>query len=335
MQPKISIVVPVYKTEAYIHDCIDSILAQTFTDFELILVNDGSPDCSGVICDKYAAEDSRIRVFHKKNGGVSSARNMGLDKATGTWITFIDSDDCVEPAFLEGLYKPIADGEDVDFVHGGCLNMIDGKVVSINQSYDYHIGDETDILYLKLRGLTISKLFKADILEKIGLRFDEKMKIAEDMAFTLDYALHIKHFAFVPEKGYRYRKDNMASATNTDQPQKYDTALHSFFHLHESIVSYINKYQLKHEVAKLRLGYEAVHLQNVCIALYHNKYARKDRLNHLRNDFKDEYLELLRLAKQDKVKAIIFSFLERKRYILFDFFMKIYIDLKELKRNLS
>ena len=91
--PKISVIVPVYNTEKYLHRCIDSILDQTFTDFELLLIDDGSTDSSGTICDEYAAKDSRVRVFHKENGGVSSARNMGLDNAYGEWITFVDSDD--------------------------------------------------------------------------------------------------------------------------------------------------------------------------------------------------------------------------------------------------
>ena len=89
MNPKISVIVPVYKVENYLHRCVDSILAQSFTDFELLLIDDGSPDNCGVICDEYAAKDSRVRVFHKPNGGVSSARNLGLDNARGGWIAFV------------------------------------------------------------------------------------------------------------------------------------------------------------------------------------------------------------------------------------------------------
>lgn len=93
--PKISIIVPVYNTERYLSKCIDSILSQSFTDFELLLINDGSLDYSGAICDQYAANDSRVTVFHKENGGVSSARNLGLDNARGEWVTFVDSDDWI------------------------------------------------------------------------------------------------------------------------------------------------------------------------------------------------------------------------------------------------
>jgi glycosyltransferase involved in cell wall biosynthesis len=104
-RPEISIIVPVYQVEKYLNECIDSILAQTFTDFELILVDDGSPDNCPALCDAAAKRDSRVRVIHKQNGGVSTARNAGLDAAQGNWIAFVDSDDTVEPEYLEKMHK--------------------------------------------------------------------------------------------------------------------------------------------------------------------------------------------------------------------------------------
>ena len=104
-RPEISIIVPVYKVERYLNECIDSILAQTFTDFELILVDDGSPDGCPALCDAAAAKDSRIRVIHKPNGGVSSARNAGLDTVRGNWIGFVDSDDSIDPSYYEKLHQ--------------------------------------------------------------------------------------------------------------------------------------------------------------------------------------------------------------------------------------
>ena len=103
----VSIIVPVYNAERYLHRCIDSVLAQTYTNFELLLINDGSKDNSGEICDKYAVKDSRIRVFHKENGGVSSARNMGIDEAKGEWLSFIDSDDWIEPTMYEKMLQEL------------------------------------------------------------------------------------------------------------------------------------------------------------------------------------------------------------------------------------
>ena len=99
--PKVSVIVPVYRAEKYIKECIESIINQTFEDFELLLVDDGSPDNSGAICDEYALKDSRIRVFHKENGGVSSARNEGIYKSNGEWLCFVDSDDIIEQTYLK------------------------------------------------------------------------------------------------------------------------------------------------------------------------------------------------------------------------------------------
>lgn len=109
--PQISVIVPVYKVEKYINRCVDSILAQTLTDFELILVDDGSPDNCGTICDEYAAKDSRIHVIHQKNGGLSAARNAGIDWAftysDSEWLSFVDSDDWVHPRYLEMLFQGV------------------------------------------------------------------------------------------------------------------------------------------------------------------------------------------------------------------------------------
>lgn len=112
MNPKITVIVPVYNIEDYLERCINSILAQSFNDFELILVDDGSTDKSGEICDSYAKKDERVRVFHKENGGSSSARNLAIKEAHGEYLSFIDSDDYVEPDFLEKLYLPVKEALD-------------------------------------------------------------------------------------------------------------------------------------------------------------------------------------------------------------------------------
>ena len=103
----VSVIVPVYNTAQYLPGCLDSILVQTFKDFELLLVDDGSTDDSPAICDAYAAKDKRIRVFHRQNGGVSAARNLGVEQATGKWICYVDSDDEVKPDYLEVMVEAI------------------------------------------------------------------------------------------------------------------------------------------------------------------------------------------------------------------------------------
>ena len=126
--PKISIIVPVYKVEQYLYRCLDSIVAQTFTDWECLLIDDGSPDDSGAICDEYAEKDSRFRVIHQKNSGVSAARNAGLAVARGEWIGFVDSDDWIEPDFCKTLLVAI-EQTGKDCATCGYLNEFVGETI--------------------------------------------------------------------------------------------------------------------------------------------------------------------------------------------------------------
>ena len=124
--PFISVIVPVFNAEKSLHRCVDSILTQKYTDFELLLINDGSTDSSGAICDRYAAKDSRVRVFHKENGGASSARNLGLDNARGEWITFCDSDDFVDKDWLKNY---------IDNSDGKC-DLVVQTIIILNNGYN-------------------------------------------------------------------------------------------------------------------------------------------------------------------------------------------------------
>ena len=162
MQPKISVIVPVYKAEEYLHRCVDSILAQSYTDFELILVNDGSPDNSGAICDEYAAKDNRIKVIHKENGGVASARQCGIDNATGEYTIHADPDDWVEPTMLEELYNKAVE-ENADMVI--CDFYLD--TIKDCKYRSQKVSDETsqkvleDLLFHRLHGSLWNKLIKS------------------------------------------------------------------------------------------------------------------------------------------------------------------------------
>ena len=119
----VSCIIPVYNTEKYLPRCIESVLAQTFVDWEMLLIDDGSTDASGSICDEYAAKDERIRVFHKENGGISSARNVGLNYAQGEWIFFVDSDDSLPKTSLESL---LSRSSDANIIAGGFLFVFGG-----------------------------------------------------------------------------------------------------------------------------------------------------------------------------------------------------------------
>lgn len=183
----ISIIIPIYNAEKYLHRCIDSILDQTNKEWELLLINDGSPDCSGSICDDYALKDSRIKVFHKPNGGVSSARNLGLDNACGEWICFIDADDYVCNNYCEAVL--LADTDIV--IVENCICDVNGNErydrplgkVGVFQNEDYKMILEEYIQYSQFKA-PWGKFIRRDKIDNI--RFNLGQKIAEDTVFMLD-----------------------------------------------------------------------------------------------------------------------------------------------------
>ena len=213
--PKISVIVPVYKAEAYLHRCVDSLLAQTFTDFEVLLVDDGSPDRSGEICDEYARKDSRVRVFHKENGGVSSARNMGLDEARGKWICFVDSDDFLDSSFLH-------DFKFNDSLVG--LYLQGYRVVSDNQILSIH-RFEREVAILRIVDVFIEaerksilnspvcKLFNRELINSNMLYFDLNTSYGEDHLFVLNYLQFVQKVSISDASSYNYVYQNTQSLT--------------------------------------------------------------------------------------------------------------------------
>lgn len=200
----ISIVVPVYKAEQHVGRCVDSILAQSFTNFEIILIDDGSPDRSGIICDEFAKSDERIRVIHKKNGGVSSARNAGIEVSSGEWLCFVDSDDYIVPTYLEDFC--IAGGQDL-LIQGYKKEYQNGMVECFG--FDNCTSDSIpEILsYTELNYIINSpcfKLFKKQIVKENNIKFDEKTSYGEDHLFVLDYLKHIHNINYSNSKGYIY-----------------------------------------------------------------------------------------------------------------------------------
>ena len=198
----VSVIVPVYKAEKWLHRCVDSILAQTMTDFELLLIDDGSPDKSGEICDEYAAKDSRVRVFHKKNGGVSSARNLGLDNAQGEWISFVDADDWVEVDYLAGLTENL----DADFITGGLRDTIGGICIADNKLYSYLDIKEFLNQYNRdsILRAACGKLVRRVIIDDNKLRFDTKIRYGEDTVFNKRYLLHCNQVRSIEFVNYNY-----------------------------------------------------------------------------------------------------------------------------------
>ena len=206
--PVISIVVPVYKVEAYLESCIRSLLAQTFRDIEIILVDDGSPDQCGALCDRLAAEDSRVVVIHQKNKGLSGARNTGLDAARGEYICFVDSDDLVQPTYCEELLEALQ-GSGCDFSVCASHRFEDGSAPCPRKSSDsVQIVSNRDFLEMQFDRHSEfgvwNKLMPKKILEEF--RFKEG-KLNEDVIFSADLAKHLHNgVACVSSELHLYRQ---------------------------------------------------------------------------------------------------------------------------------
>lgn len=210
--PDVSIIVPIYNVEKYLRCCIDSILSQTFISFELLLIDDGSTDASGAICDEYALMDRRIHVTHQINRGVSAARNVGLDKSVGKYVCFVDSDDWVTSDYLATLMEQVQ-GFDVLFF-GFFLRYNDESSMSLSLRRQCAVNEiEKEQLMLSLckndagynvLGYTFDKIFRRNLIEKYNLRFDENICLGEDEIFALAYCLKAQYLKVIPDVLYCY-----------------------------------------------------------------------------------------------------------------------------------
>ncbi|MDR1876812.1 MAG: glycosyltransferase [Flavobacteriaceae bacterium] len=217
MTPKISVIVPIYNAEKYLPKCLDSILAQTFTDFELLLINDGSFDNSGKICDEYAKEDDRIRVFHKENGGVSSARNVGLYNTKGIYSTHVDSDDWIEPNMLQDMYeKIVSDNSDIVMADHYCDDKyVKQKPGSLNPE---NIID--DILKYKIVSCIWNILVKNDLYLEHNISFCKTINYGEDAMILIELFSNNPKVSYLPQAWYHYSTHNEYSITRINNKEK-------------------------------------------------------------------------------------------------------------------
>lgn len=223
MKPKVSFILPVYNVENYLHECINSIVCQTFKDFEILLVDDGSPDSSPTLCDEWAVKDSRIRVFHKRNGGSSDARNYGLRKALGEYVIFVDSDDYwLGSDYLEKLMR-IVNTEDFDFLNFNCNYYYPEQQKHVKwNAYNENILSTTspsELLYqLQKQGMfpmsAWMKLIKRSFLIDNNIFFIKGL-IGEDIPWMIDLMNKAKSIKFVNEYVYAYRQNSEGSITST------------------------------------------------------------------------------------------------------------------------
>ena len=203
----VSIVIPVYNVENYLEQCIESILAQTYEDYELLLIDDGSTDTSGEICDKYSAAYKMITAIHQKNSGVSAARNCGIESSNGDYITFIDSDDWVEPDYIERMVKQMSPG---GFVAGGFVNDDNPTTESVISSKLSKSQAQKSVFTTNgIGGFVAGKLFDCHLLKEKNIRFCQDIAILEDGLFCTMYISMVTGSITVLEyAGYHYRTND-------------------------------------------------------------------------------------------------------------------------------
>ena len=249
MNPKISVIVPVYKTEKYLNRCIDSIINQTYKNLEIILVDDGSPDNSPSICDNYSKKDQRIRVIHKKNGGSNSARNAGFEIAMGDYITFVDSDDWIDLNMYEEMLKQ-AQNDGIDIIRTE-LKKTDGQkgtgkqVLPFNQLTMIDCTKERNKLLklvsdVKIHANICSMLVKKEVYDKC-YPFDTDISLGEDLVVAINAFCICKNILFINSYYYNYyfNTNSISKSKNRFYKNANDLVL-----LKEKIFSTLNKHCL-------------------------------------------------------------------------------------------
>lgn len=222
-RPLISVVVPIYKVEDYLPRCLDSLLAQTWTDFELVLVDDGSPDGCWEILERYAAKDARVRIFRKENGGVSSARNFGMDAAKGEYIGFVDPDDWVSPHYLEWMYEALTEQgtrmalagyADVQEYKPPVMELTPRPAARKVTTETYTIGGQS------AGGQAWRTLYHKSVVD--GLRFDKDLGYAEDILFYIRALTHAGEYAYLDAPLYYYLKRSGSAMEQPFRIKQYD-----------------------------------------------------------------------------------------------------------------
>lgn len=326
-EPLISIIVPVYNAEQYLNKCVDSIVNQTYTNLEIILIDDGSPDNCGAICDEWAKKDSRIKVIHKPNGGLSSARNAGLDLAKGDYLTFIDSDDYVEADMVFSVVNAIKNSE-VEIV------LIREKQVNLKGETTKIVGDtptnttfykEKDFLVELILGKQINgacdKFYKRELVN--DLRFEEGKHHGEDMLFNVRYLDCVNRVGYVDYIKYSYVANE-------------DSVTHASFNSH-SVDNLYFKDKVYEIVKEKYPNYSGVLVRRCFVArltllrLIFNSSQKKNQkalIKEVNAYLKGNYKKVKKhLSKKEKTEYLLYRFI-RPAYFIYLKIVKLYKNKK-------
>ena len=326
MNPKVSIIVPIYNVERYLDRCIQSLVNQTLHDIEIILVDDESPDNCPVMCDVYQARDSRIKVVHKKNGGLGFARNSGLEVATGKYVTYCDSDDWVEPNTYEVVYAKCEEKQlDICWFHF-CRVKLDGLKISmppVMEEYftepeaicEFHkdvIGRNVEDSSSKSRNMSsCMALFRRDTLINSGVRYpSERVVASEDLVFLVNYLPHVNRVGVLPNVFYNYYINPSSISTS------YSQAKHQRLIM---MLQTIKSYCLEHfEWDEIKNHYYYQQLRIMKVILKFTSYSKMS------------FWEKIRLLEKETKNELLTEFYNSpvvSKYSLFD---RLYIAMMKL-----
>ena len=306
----ISVIVPVYNPGCHFAACLDSMLAQTVQDWELILVDDGSPDGSGAVCDEYAAKDPRIRVIHTPNRGPGAARNTGMDAARGPWLCFMDADDTADPDYLETLLG--TDPVPGDLVVTGMTDEFPGKASRVRYAFPSRataaditlLPPDTRILEI---GYPVAKLFDAGLIHSSGLRMETRIRLHEDHIFFLQYLRLCRRILLVPGTPYHYwHHPDEGSLTRASKPveeileearmltaEMLETAAHFPGYPEKALCEAISLYGLADYIKALRRASTREEYRKAAQEVYENRQLFFSRF-HPRKGILHKWMDLMR-----------------------------------------
>lgn len=337
--PLISIIVPVYNVEKVLHNCIESILSQTFTDFELLLIDDGSPDNSGAICDKYADRDSRIKVIHKENAGVSTARNTGFFNATGKYIVCVDSDDYINDDYLQSFINIVDKYPDAEMVWCG-FSTVRNYEKSIIQKVNYNNdeiteSDISEIMTLHEKWLDASpcnKLYLRENIVKNNLKMDINLSLGEDLLFNYSYIDICKNKKIYISNNctYNYFRSQKESLDNKFLPDMFEI----YKYINSKLKYYIDKWNLDDKQKQIFYN-SAYYSYERCLRNTFNNSNKADKKEKYKINDKilrsSEFKAVL--EKSDCIKYSLIKFTYRTgKYILVEKINNIISCLHKLKR---
>ena len=310
----ISIIVPVYKVEKYLEKCVKSILKQTYTNLEIILVDDGSPDKCGQLCDELAKTDDRIKVFHKENGGLSDARNYGVERANGEYIGFVDSDDYIHECMYEELYKAIKKSG-TSIAECGVTRVYKNTLRPHYEGGDYFLVLDREG-YLKeylenkrLYGSAWCKLIHEDLAKKIKFPIG---KVYEDAFYTLELLKIVDRYTLISGNYYYYYIRENSITTRPFSSKDMD-----YIEIMELISEYtLNKFPIYKEQLLVRLTFAYISIFNQLLEV--DNYKRKSEYKILKDKLKDNYFKVLSNKKAPKnLKAAMFLLSANERLYKF------------------